>query len=290
MRFDWTQLRAFLAAAEEGSLSAAARALKLTQPTLGRQVAALEARLGVTLFERAGRGLILTAAGRELLPHARAMGEAAARVALVAAGQAQGIEGRLRITASDVFSAYLLPPVLARLRVLAPKLEVDVVAANDIRDILRREADIAIRHVRPTEADLIARKVRDARARLYAAARYLDRHGRPGSSAELSRHEFISFGDRGELLSYLELAGIVLGPGNVRLDSANGLVAWEMARQGLGICVMAEEVAELCPKMERVLPEMAPFTFPVWLVTHRELHSAARIRLVFDLLAEALAG
>ncbi|MDQ2091737.1 LysR family transcriptional regulator [Marimonas arenosa] len=288
LRFDWTQLRAFLATAEEGSLSAAAKALGLTQPTLGRQVSALEERLGLALFERVGRGLMLTPSGRELLPHARAMGEAAARLTLAAAGQAQAIEGKIRITASDVFSVYHLPPVLERLREAAPRLEIEVVATNDLRDILRREADIAIRHVRSTEPDLIARKVGDGTAHFYASRTYVARMGRPQSRADLSHHDLIHFGDTDRLLERLRPLGIELGPENFRLGSENGLVAWEMARRGLGILIMADDVAVQTPGMERLLPEMEAVRFPVWLVTHRDLQSSARIRLVFDILADAL--
>ncbi|UYV38164.1 LysR family transcriptional regulator [Rhodobacteraceae bacterium D3-12] len=289
IRFDWTQLRGFLATAEEGSLSAAARALKLTQPTLGRQVAALEEALGVVLFERVGRGLVLTPAGQELLPHARAMGDAAGRISLAAAGQAQGLEGKVRITASDVFSAHLLPPILSQLRSAAHKLQIEVVAANDIRDILRREADIAIRHVRPTEPDLIARMVRQDKGHFYAAPAYIRRHGRPETLSDLARHEFISFGDAQQMMAYLNPLGMALREGNFPIGSASGVVAWKMAREGLGIIVMVDDVAEQTPEMERLLPGMAPFEVPVWLVTHRELHSSARIRLVYDLLAGALA-
>lgn len=286
--FDWTQLRAFLVTAEEGSLSAAARALDLTQPTLGRQVAALENAMGVVLFERVGRGYVLTPAGQDLLPHARAMGEAAGRVALSAAGQAQGLEGKIRITASDVFSAYLLAPILSQLRSTAPKLEIEVVAANDIRDILRREADIAIRHVRPTEPDLIARMVRTDHAHFYAARSYVERRGRPQKLADLKKHDLVSFGDSGEMLEYLNPLGFELSEENFLIGSENGVVAWQFARQGLGIAAMMDDVAEMFPDMERVLPDMDPFEVPLWLVTHRELHSAARIRLVYDVLAGAL--
>ncbi|WP_137701666.1 LysR family transcriptional regulator [Marimonas lutisalis] len=289
LNFDWNQLRAFLATAEEGSLSAAARALGLTQPTLGRQVSALEETLGIALFERVGRGLELTAAGREILPHARAMGAAAQRVSLAVAGQAQALEGKLKITASDVFSAHFLPPVLARLRAVAPRLEIEIVAANDIRDLLRREADIAIRHVRPSEPELIARKVRDATAHFYATRGYLARRGRPKTLQELMRHDFVHPGDADRFLDHMRAMGLALGPENLRVGSDNGLVAWELARQGLGVIPMSDEVAARCPEMERLLPGMEPITFPVWLVTHRELHGSARVRLVFDMLAEALA-
>ena len=286
--FDWNHLRAFLATAEEGSLSAAARALGLTQPTLSRQVAALEEALEIMLFERIGRSLNLTTAGMELLEHTRAMGDAARRVALAASGQAQSIEGRIRITASDIFSAHLLPPVLRQLRQQAPKLVIDVVAANDIRDLMRREADIAIRHVRPDQPDLIARLVTEATAHLYAATEYLDRRGRPARLADLAGHDFISFGDVDEMLGHYLPMGLPVSHDNFRLGSQSGVVAWEYTRQGFGITAMSDEVAEATPGIERVLPEMEPVRFPVWLTTHRELHTSRRIRLVFDALADFL--
>ena len=286
--FDWNHLRAFLATAEEGSLSAAARALGLTQPTLSRQVAALEEALEIMLFERIGRSLNLTTAGMELLEHTRAMGDAARRVALAASGQAQSIEGRIRITASDIFSAHLLPPVLRQLRQQAPKLVIDVVAANDIRDLMRREADIAIRHVRPDQPDLIARLVTEATAHLYAATEYLDRRGRPAKLADLAGHDFISFGDVDEMLGHYLPMGLPVSHDNFRLGSQSGVVAWEYTRQGFGITAMSDEVAEATPGIERVLPEMEPVRFPVWLTTHRELHTSRRIRLVFDVLADFL--
>ena len=286
--FDWNQARAFLATVEEGSLSAAARALGLTQPTLGRQVAALEEELDVLLFERVGRSLVLTPSGLELLDHVRTMCDAASRIALTASGQSQTVEGQVRITASDVLSAHILPPALKRLRAIAPAVEIDVVAANDIRDLQLREADIAIRHVRPEQPDLIGRHLRDVTAHFYASKSYLDQQGRPGSRDDLSDHAFIGFGDNQHMIERLNPHGFSLTPKNFRLGSESGVVAWELARSGLGIVVMSDGVASGAPDMERVLPEMEPFVFPIWLVAHRELHTSRRIRLVFDLLAEFL--
>ncbi len=286
--FDWNRVRAFLATAEEGSFSAAARALGQTQPTLGRQVAALEDELGVTLFERVGRSLALTDAGVELMEHVRTMGEAASRISLTASGQSQAIEGKVRITASDVFSAYQLPTFLARLRELAPRLEIDVVAANDIRDLQRREADIAIRHVRPEQPDLITRLVKEATAHFYAARSYLERRGQPESMESLSEHEFIGFGDPSRMIEYLRPLGITLSKDNFRLSSQSGVVAWEMVRHGLGLSVMSDELGAATPEVERILPDMEPIVFPIWLTTHRELHTSRRIRLVFDELAAFL--
>ena len=251
-------------------------------------MAALEARLGIVLFERIGKSLQLTGAGRELLEHVRAMGEAAQHVSLTAAGQSQTIAGSVSITASDLFAAHTLPEVLGKLRKMAPNLEIDVVATNDISDLQRREADIAIRHIRPDQPELIARLVAEATASFYASRLYLESRGRPRSPADLARHDMISFGDIGQMLSYLDKMDIALSRDNFRLNSASGVAAWQMAVGGLGIAIMSDDVAGRTPDMERLFPNMAPIIFPVWLATHRELHTSRRIRLVYDLLAEFL--
>lgn len=286
--FDWNQVRAFLATAEQGSFSAGARVLGQTQPTVGRQVAALEQTLGVTLFERVGRSLNLTTTGTELLVHVRDMAEVANRISLTATSKSQTIEGQVRITASDVMSAYQLPPILKQIRLVAPRLEIDVVAANDIRDIQRREADIAIRHVQPTQPDLIAKRVGEMTAHFYAAPSYLEEIGRPKNDADLAKLDFVGFGDIGTMINYLTPLGIPITRQNFRMGSKNGIVSWEMVQQGLGVGVMSDDVAEMTSGVERVLPEREPFTFPIWLATHSELHTARRIRLVFDLLADHL--
>lgn len=288
--FDWNQARAFLATVEEGSLSAAGRALGLTQPTLGRQVTALEQALGIVLFERVGRSLELTSSGVELLEHVRAMRDAANRVSLTASGQSQNIEGTVCITASDLFSVHILPPALKRLQELAPRLNIDVVAANEIRDLQRREADIAIRHVRPEQPELIARLVKELKGYFYASASYLDRHGRPASKLDLTGHEFIGFGDVQRMIGYMEAIGLPLTRQNFRINSENGIFAWEMVRQGFGIAPLPTLIGDRTEGIERLLPDMEPFVIPVWLTTHRELHSSRRIRLVFDTLAEHLSG
>lgn len=288
--FDWNQARAFLATAEEGSLSAAARALGLTQPTLGRQVAALEETLGILLFDRIGRSLTLTQSGVELLDHVRAMGAAASRVSLTASGQSQTIEGKVTISASDIMAAYILPPALGVLHQRAPRIDVKVIASNALSDLRRREADIAIRHVRPEHPDLIARLIRDARARFYATPAYLDRIDRPSSLDELARADFIGFDNNQELVRLLNGLGLPIALDNIKLSSPNGVVSWQFAKEGLGVCIMAEELGAQTPEVECALPDQEPMLFPVWLVTHRELHTSRKIRLVFDLLAEELAS
>jgi DNA-binding transcriptional LysR family regulator len=286
--FDWNQVRAFLATVEEGSLSAAARALGLTQPTLGRQVAGLEAALGLTLFERIGKTLVLTGPGMELLDHVRAMGDAANRISLTATGQSQTIEGHVRLSVSDSYAAYILPPIVARLARTAPGIILEVVVSNALSDLRRREADIAIRHVRPTEPDLIARLIRTDHARLYAAPGYIRRHGLPASLADTQDALFIGVDRSPAMIDYLAAHGLTLTPRNFRFFCENIVVGWEMVKQGLAIGVMSEDIADRTEGVARILPEFAPIPVPIWLTTHRELHTSARIRLVYDLLADAL--
>jgi len=286
VNFDWNRARAFLVTAEEGSLSAAARALRMTQPTLGRQVRALEEELGIVLFERVGRGLALTASGLELLDHVRGMGESANRVALSASGQAQTIEGPICITASEVISAFLLPPVLARLRRTHPGVDIKLVATNAVRDLRRREADIAIRSGRPTDPNLVATRLRDTPGRLYATPSYLKRIGHPRSVADLRRADFIGFRDDDSFLPGLKTMGFEVTRKNFPIHTENHMVLWELVKNGLGIGAIIDEVGDAEPLVERVLPSLAPIPVPAWLVAHREVHTSRRVRMVFDLLLE----
>ena len=221
-RFDWTHLRAFLATAEAGSLSAAARQLGLTQPTVGRQVAALEEELQLALFERTQRSMTLTDAGRDLLVEARKMGDAATQISVIARGRTHRLDGTIRVTASDMMSAYVLPDTLLKLRTLAPMLRIDVIAANDIRDILKREADIAIRHVRPTEPDLIARKIGDSSAHLYASKSYVNARGHPETVTDLKDHDFVSMADDDMFIAAMAESGIPVQRQNLRSGSTSG--------------------------------------------------------------------
>ena len=287
--FDWTQARAFLAAAETGSFSAAARQLGLTQPTLGRQVAALEEALGVLLFERTARGIVLTQTGLDLLDDVRAMATAADHLALTASGQSQAIAGHVTISTTDLMALLHLPPAFEALRATAPGIDIEIVTANHVSDLRRREADIAIRHVRPDQPDLIARLVNETQGRFYAATDFLDRHGRPETVADLARMDFVGFDDIDRMVGYMNEIGIPVAAQNFRISSANGIVAWDLVKRGFGVGAMVDETAAITEGVECVLPDLAPIPVPIWLVTHRELHSSRRIRVVFDTLAEILA-
>jgi DNA-binding transcriptional LysR family regulator len=289
VKFDWNRARAFLVTAEEGSLSAAARALGMAQPTLGRQVDALEEELGVVLFERVGRGFTLTPSGMELLDHVRAMGDAANRVSLTAAGQSQSIEGKICIAASETYAALLLPPIIAKLRRAEPGIEIEIVASSTASDLRRREADIAIRNFQPIEPDLIAKKIRDVPARLYAAPSYLERIGNPLLPYDLRHADFISIDNSGMFLKGLNALGLNLTKRNFPIMTENYLVMWELVKHGLGIGILDGNIGDAEPRVRRALPDLDPFMFPIWLVAHRELNTSRRVRVVFDLLAAELA-
>lgn len=286
--FDWNHARAFLATAEEGSFSAASRALETSQPTIGRQVAALEAVLDVVLFDRVGQGLVLTPTGMELIEHMRAMGEAALRISLIAAGQSLSLDGLVCISASQVLAVHTLPPIIAALREKHPGIEIEVIATNDTSDLSRREADIAIRGFRPNQPDLLARKVSDGKAYLYGSNDYLEQLGNPASEAELSRAHFLAFNRSDTLRNALNSMGLALTPENFPVVTENQLLQWELVKRGVGLAMMTEEVGDAEPLVRRALPSLPAFPVPLWLTTHRELNTSRRMRVVFDLLAEAL--
>lgn len=288
VKFDWNKARAFLVTAEEGSLSAAARALGMAQPTLGRQVDGLEQELGIVLFERVGRGLTLTPSGLELLEHVRDMGHAAGRVSLTALGQSQAVAGTICISASETYAAVLLPPIIAKLRLQEPGIKVEIVVSNQASDLRRREADIAIRNFRPTEPDLIAKKIGDADACLYATPAYIAKLGNPTKPYDLRKADFINLDHSGMMLKGLNTLGLGLTEENFPLLTESYLVMWELVRQGAAIGILDAFIGDADPAVRRVLPDLEPLTFPIWLVAHRALTTSRRIRIVYDFLAKEL--
>ena len=286
---DWNQLKAFLQTAQTGTLSAAARKLGLTQPTLCRQVAASEQQMGVTLFERVGKAMVLTPTGLDLLEHARAMGAAAEALGLAASGRSQAVGGVVSVSASDAVAACLLPPIVQRLRTQEPGIAVEVIASNALSDLLRREADIAVRHVKPEQPDLIARLVREAQASFYASQDWVQAHGHPRGAAEAAALPFVGIDRNGQYLQYLRQHGLPVSEQNFSCYCEHTVAHWALVRQGMGIGAMMDEIARETPGIVRVLDDVAPVRFPIWLVSHRELRTSRRIRVVFEALAEGLA-
>jgi len=286
--FDWNQARAFLVTAEEGSLSAAARALGLTQPTLSRQVAGLEEALGVVLFERTSRALLLTQSGVELLAHFRMMGDAASRISLAATGQSDAVTGHVLISATNLMATQFLPPVLKKLRTTAPDLQIEIIASNELSDLRRREADIAIRHSRPTDETLFAKRLRDTKAHLFASKEYLDAVGRPKSLADLEKLTFVGFDQPEQRLGLMASRGVNLTTANFNFSTSSATLTLELVRQGFGIGILPVEVGAAYPELENPSSAFEPISIETWLVAHRELKTNLRIRVVFDLLAKGI--
>ncbi len=288
--FDWNHARAFLATVEEGSLSAAARALGSTQPTVSRQISALEKALDLMLFERAGRGLTLTSGGSKLLDRLRAMGEAADQISLQAFGQTQRIDGTVYITAS-VGAAVLLPPVLKKLRESHPGICVNLAVSTSAKDLQRREADIALRHVEPTQPELLAREVtrQPVTSRLYASPTYLERFSHPLTKEDLSTADFLNFEDTDRLQRRLRDVGLPIAAEKFKIVSDDWMIMCDFIRKGLGIGLLPEMIGDHDPSVQRVPFDISPVTVQTWITVHRELHTTPRIRVVYDLLCSELA-
>jgi DNA-binding transcriptional LysR family regulator len=285
---DWNLIKSFVAVAEAGSLSAASRRLDASQPTLGRHIAELETALGVTLFRRGRRGYQLTEAGAMLYERGKTVSDEAAAFSMLALGSVEAIEGTVRIAASEVVAAYVLPGITARLSIEEPGIEVEIVASNQVENLLRRDADIAIRMVRPVQNELVARKVTNIPLCLAAAGPYLDRSGRPQVPADLRGHRLIGFDRSDEIVRGFAGFGLVLSRGAFGLRTDNQIVLWEAVRAGNGIGIGQEPLARRDPAVEIVLPGLPLPVLPVWLAMHRDVRTSVRIRRVAEFLHEEL--
>jgi DNA-binding transcriptional LysR family regulator len=279
---DWTLMRSFLAVADTGSLSAAARALGLSQPSLSRHIAEAERQVGDALFLRQPRGLTPTALGLALLPHARAMADAAARAALAIAGRDSATRGTVRVTASCIASAHLLPPMLAALHAQAPGIQIELVPSDRPENLFYREADIAIRMFRPEEPDLITAHVTDLAMGLYASNGYVAARGMPTAADALARHEFLGFDRSDRIIQMMAGLGIKAERADFWLRCDDQLVYWAMVRAGLGIGGMQRVIGNADPLVTPVLQDVTLPALPVWLTAHSALREVPRIRLVFD--------
>lgn len=289
VKFEWNNTRAFLVTAEEGTLSAAAKALGMTQPTLSRQVAALEAEMGVTLFERVGQRLVLTESGMQLLEHARSMGNAALQFSLAATGQSQQIEGSVVISVGELDAVFRLPKMIAKLRREEPGIEIEVVVTNETSDLKRREADIAIRSFRPTQNDLIAKKIGEEVIWLYGTQDYLKRLPQFVEISELTDIQIIGFDRSNSASEVLNQKGWQLTKQNFRLITSFQLLQLELCKEGLGLIFFPADMGDNDPELIRAFEHMGPaIRLPVWLVCHQELRTNLRVRRVFDFIADEL--
>lgn len=287
--FDWSLIRSFLAALAQGSLLGAARVLRMSQPTVGRHVAELESQLGVVLFERTGRGLVPTVMALQLAVAARGMEAGALQLSRTLSGAQTQTRGTVRITASVPVAAYLMPPVLAQLRLALPEIQVELVSSNGVSNLLRREADIAVRMVRPDQGSLVARKLGDVALGAYAHSSYLARRDAPKTPADLLTHDLIGSDTDPAILQGFQTLGFPVTRDAFALRSDDFIVQWQALRAGLGVGFCADYLARTDPDVLRVLRGVLNIPpLPMWLAVHREIRTSQRIRAVFDFLAEAL--
>lgn len=287
--FDWNRARAFLVTAQQGSLSAAARELGTTQPTVGRQIEALERELNTSLFERVPHGLELTEAGLALLSSVENMGAAAEELSLRASGQAARLEGPVCISATELQATFELPPIIERIRRDYPGIQLEIVVANEASNLRRRDADIALRNFRPTQPDLIAKKIRDDDVWLYGSKAYLSRIEAPCPREQAVAFDLIAYERSESNLSLLRNKGLVSAPVNMPIISQNYHMQLALVEQGLGLGIFVEPIAKTRPTLSRAFVELGPLTrVPLWLVCHKELRTSLPVRTVFDGLVAGL--
>ena len=289
-RFDWSLVQSFLAALDQGSLLGAARVLHASQPTIGRHIAELESQLGVVLFERTGRGLLPTASALRLAESARAMEAGAHQMSRSVSGAEAGVRGTVRITASQPVACVLLPPLLARMRQALPEVQVELVASNEVTNLLRREADIALRMVRPDQASLVAQRIGMVTLGAYAHRDYLRRKGTPKQPLDLLQHELVGHDRHDEIQQGFAAMGYPVERAHFAFRTDDLMAYWEALRAGLGIGFVARYLARTDPSVVAVLPMLPLPELPIWLTVHREIRTSQRIRAVYDFLAQEVPG
>ena len=285
---DWNLLRVFLAVAETGSLSKAARKLALSQPTLSRNVSDLETSLGVRLFERISRGMHLTEAGRALLEPARQMQKSAENFSQKAFGQTKMLMGTIRLTACEMISGHILPSILSELRQTHPEIQIELVATDYIVNVLEREADIAIRHTKPKQVELISKKLGNAKMGLFAHVDYLQRlHDQAGSDKPL-KYDWIGLDQSNLWINAFQKTKKHVDRNFFSFRCDNIMVGWQAALSGLGVVPAFKSIAKKWPEMQQIKTESPVESLPIWLVAHRELWDNPRMRVTFDALTRGL--
>ena len=287
---DWALWRSFSAVVANGSLSAAARAIGLSQPTVGRHVETLEADLGLTLFERSLSGLKPNATALRLYEPVSQAQAALAEAAIMAEGAQDDLGGTVRITASTVMSNFVLPGLLGPIRQLYPRIALELVPSDSTENLLLREADIAIRMFRPTQLELVTRRLGDIAVVPAAHADYLARRGTPAAIADLFGHDLIGF-DRSDLIiAHARSLGIALTREHFVLRSDDQTHMWELIKAGLGIGFAQANLVAATPGMVALPLDLSIPPLEIWLTTHRELFTSHRIRAIYDALAAGLSA
>lgn len=284
----WELYRTFLEVVRDGSLSGAARKLDLTQPTVGRHIDALEASLHLSLFSRSPQGLKATPAALELVGHAEAMAAASAALQRTASGGASADRGTVRLTASEMVGCEVLPPILARFRNAHPGITLELALTNRNEDLLRREADIAVRMVRPRQKSLVARRIGKSPVGLFAHPRYVEQYGLPKTVADLKTHCLIGFDRDPQPFRSLGTMPQPIRREMFGFRSDSDLAQFSALKSGVGIGGCQYGIARRYPELVPVLTRMIRFELDVWVVMHEDMRSTGRVRLLFDHLATEL--
>lgn len=287
---DWNLIRTFLSVADRQTLLGAGSALGLSQPTVGRHIDELEAVTGLTLFVRGRRGMTLTEAGLSLLEDARAMAKEADHFLLRANGRAAEASGPVRITASDIVATFLLPQILVALKEAEPGIDIELVPSNAVANLLARDADIAIRMVRPVQNDLIAVKVNDFAMGTHAHERYLARYGEPRHVDDLFKHRVVGYDRDMLILNGMKALGMNGDRSLFTFRTDDQVAYWELVKAGAGIGFGSLWLARKTPELRRILPDLAIPALPMWLASHQELRTSLKIRRVMDFLKEEISA
>lgn len=285
---NWSLLQSFAAVTEYGSLSAAARASNVSQPTLSRHVSELEKTVGQRLFIRATSGLLLTPEGEHLKKYASAMADAASHLTLAISDEPKSLTGTVRVTASQIMATYVLPEIITDLNRLEPSIDIELVASDRTENLLRREADIAIRMYRPTQDDVITKKVGEMTLGMFAAHSYIDAYGAPKSLSDIMDHKFIGYDRNPAIIDGFKHVGVELGRDFFSFRSDDQVVCWQMIVAGLGVGFNQLQIGNTEPRVALIETEVPINGLPIWLTAHAELKSSPRVRFVYEFLATAL--
>lgn len=288
--FDWEHLRTFLSVLREGGLSQAARDRGLSQPTAGRHIDALEQSLGEALFTRSRNGMTPTAAALRLAPHAEAMANAAAALRRSAGSDEAEVRGPIRLTASEIMAHEVLPPILTAFADRYPDVELEIVSSNDALNLLTREADMAVRMVRPEQQAVVTRRVGRCGIGLFAHRSYIERHGLPEKLDELRGHRLVGYDSDPVILRQMAASGVDVSRELFSFRCDSETVQLAMVRAGYGIGGMQEPMAARDPDLVRVAADAVSLELEMWLAMHERLRNSLPMRLLMDHLATELAG
>ena len=287
--FDWTLVRSFLAALEHGSLLGAARALKSSQPTIGRHIAELELQLGIALFERTGRGLKPLEMALRLADAARAMEAGAHQLQRSVSSIDESVSGTVRISASQTVACVLLPPLLMQLQRKLPGIQIELVSSNEVSNLLRREADIAVRMVQPDQTSLVVKRIGKVTIGTYAHRDYLKRAGTPRQPPELLKHALIGSDKNEDIIRGFIKMGYLVTKDQFAFRTDDLMAHWHAVKSGVGIGFIADYLARTDVDVVPLLPMLKIPALPVWLAVHREIRGSKRIRAVYDFLGDNIA-